>query len=255
MLNNFIYAKSKAMFEERIAEVPNEAIVFIEDTKEIWNHGQYFAGEGIDPVAFDNLQTEVSQMKADKQDALISGTNIKTINGNNILGKGNIDISGYDDTELREEIAAVQPMISVTWSELKEMRDNATLKPGQQYRIIDYVTTTVQEKTHSAGHPFGVIVTADSESTLNEEARACIHEGDTYFSDAGAKLEAWKIWYCLDNDTERFAWADAENGKGVIYRMIDEWNNDCPYDFKNIQFARWELSNPVGYRNYYDEEN
>jgi hypothetical protein len=35
MLNNFIYAQSKAMFEERIAEVPTEAIVFIEDTKEI----------------------------------------------------------------------------------------------------------------------------------------------------------------------------------------------------------------------------
>lgn len=28
------------------------------------------------------------------------------------------------------------------------------------------------------------------------------------------------------------------NGKGVIYRMIDEHNNDCPYDFKNIQFKR-----------------
>lgn len=94
MLNNFIYAKSKAMFEERIAEVPLEAIVFIEDTKEIWNHGQYFAGEGIDPVAFDNLQTEVSQMKADKQDSLISGTNIKTINGESILGSGDITISG-----------------------------------------------------------------------------------------------------------------------------------------------------------------
>ena len=197
MLNNFIYAKSKAMFEERIAEVPNEAIVFIEDTKEIWNHGHYFAGEGVDPVAFDNLQTEVSQMKADKQDPLISGT----------------------------------------WSELKEMRDNATLKPGQQYRITDYVTTTSQAGTQSAGHQFDVIVTADSENTLNEEARACIHEGDTYFSDAGAKLEAWKIWYCLDNDAERFAWADAENGKGVIYRMIDEHNNDCPYDFKNIIYV------------------
>lgn len=23
-------------------------------------------------------------------------------------------------------------------------------------------------------------------------------------------------------------------GKGVIYRMVDEWGNDCPYDFKNI---------------------
>lgn len=185
------------------------------------------------------------------QNKLVSGENIKTINGNSILGEGNIEISGYDDTELwtnletigkmayaasmqssnhentvipelREEIAAVQPMISVTWSELKEMRDNATLKPGQQYRIIDYVTTTAQANTRSAGHPFDVIVTADSENTLNEEARACIHEGDTYFSDAGAKLEAWKIWYSLDNDVERFAWADTENGKGVIYRMIDE---------------------------------
>jgi hypothetical protein len=28
------------------------------------------------------------------------------------------------------------------------------------------------------------------------------------------------------------------HGKGVIYRMIDEWNNDCPYDFKNILFQR-----------------
>jgi hypothetical protein len=44
--------------------------------------------------------------------------------------------------------------------------------------------------------------------------------------------------YCLDNDTDRFAWADEVNGKGVIYRMIDEFNNDCPYDFKNIQFLR-----------------
>lgn len=67
MLNNFIYAQSKAMFEERIAEVPNEAIVFIEDTKEIWNHGQYFAGEGVNINDFNNLQTSVSQIQADKQ--------------------------------------------------------------------------------------------------------------------------------------------------------------------------------------------
>ena len=30
--------------------------------------------------------------------------------------------------------------------------------------------------------------------------------------------------------------APEESGKGVIYRMIDEYNNDCPFDFKNIQF-------------------
>ena len=27
-------------------------------------------------------------------------------------------------------------------------------------------------------------------------------------------------------------------GKGVIYWMKDEYNNECPYDFKNIQFSR-----------------
>ena len=68
MLNNFIYAQSKAMFEERLHKVPNDAIVFIEDTKEIWNHGHYFAGESIDPYAFAEMQTEVATISAEKLD-------------------------------------------------------------------------------------------------------------------------------------------------------------------------------------------
>ena len=129
-------------------------------------------------------------------------------------------------------------LVEITYSELKSLRDDSKLIPGQQYRITDYVTTTTQENTRSTGHQFDVIVTADDENTLNAAARACLYKEDTYFSEAGAKLEAWQIWYSLDNDAEKFAWADTENGKGVIYRMIDEWNNDCPYDFKNIQFKR-----------------
>ena len=53
-----------------------------------------------------------------------------------------------------------------------------------------------------------------------------------------SNLEAWEIKYCLDNDTDRFAWADTTNGRGVIYYMKDEFNNEAPYDFKNIQFLR-----------------
>jgi hypothetical protein len=127
-------------------------------------------------------------------------------------------------------------MINITYSELKVLRDGNKLIPGQQYRITDYITTTSQENTQSAGHQFDIIVTADSENSLNEKARAIQHKGDTYFSNSN--FDAWEIWYSIDNDTERFAWADVENGKGVIYRMIDEFNNDCPYDFKNIQFLR-----------------
>ena len=136
-------------------------------------------------------------------------------------------------------VTALQPIQNITYAELVALRGSSSLVAGMQYRITDYACTTTQENTQSAGHPFDIIVTADSENTLNEEARAIQHEGDTYF--ANCDLNAWKIWYCLDNDASRFAWADSANGKGVIYRMIDEWNNDVPYDFKNIMFKRYIL--------------
>ena len=222
---------------------------------------------------------------------------------------------------------AKQKMINTTWQNLKNLRDSGSLIPGMQYRITDYETTTAQAWTRSAGHQFDIIVTADSENTLNEKARAIQHEGDTHFN--RANLTNWEIWYCLDNDENRFEWisdedkvvnrvklnnngelvlleqsgttseddklfyswkgtnnettfyiysdvldvtpesivyissttgikentngwtfiVESENiskGKGVIYRMIDEYGNDCPYDFKNIQFLRsFENSFPM----------
>ena len=130
--------------------------------------------------------------------------------------------------------SSVAKMVSITYSELKSLKVSSRLKAGQFYRITDYVTTTTQEDTQSAGHAFDVIVIATDVDTLNENAKAIKHEGDTYFADSN--LDAWEIKYDLDNDTTKYAWADETNGKGVIYYMKDEWNNECPYDFKNIQF-------------------
>lgn len=129
-------------------------------------------------------------------------------------------------------VVITNTVISVLYADLVEARSSGRLKPGFLYRITDYVTTTAQVDTASAGHPFDVIVLALNENALSEQAWAALHEGDNYF--ASSKLHAWKLWYSLDNDTTRFAWADTVNGKGVIYRMIDEWNNDVFYDFKNI---------------------
>lgn len=140
-----------------------------------------------------------------------------------------------------------QTMTETTYAELKNMRDNGTLTPGMWYRITDYECTTTQSNTISAGNKFDVIVLATSANTLSEQAKAINHtpqEGETdYF--ANSNLSAWQIWYCLDNNTTRFAWADATNGKGVIYRMIDEWGNECGYDFKNIMYVRYKLIAPV----------
>jgi hypothetical protein len=43
-MNNFIYAKKKSLFTKELeaGNVLDEAIAFIEDTKEIWTHGTYF---------------------------------------------------------------------------------------------------------------------------------------------------------------------------------------------------------------------
>ena len=129
-------------------------------------------------------------------------------------------------------------IVNITYKALKELRDNSKLKPSQYYRITDFVTTVANDpEAQSAGHPFDIIVLASDKDKLQEECYAIQHEGDEYF--ANCNLAAWKIWYCLDNDNTKYAWADTTNGKGIIYRMIDEWQNDCPYDFKNVQFKRY----------------
>lgn len=54
------------------------------------------SGITADRVAlYDNFPTQISA----KQDKLVSGTNIKTVNGNSLLGSGNIEISGGGDTD------------------------------------------------------------------------------------------------------------------------------------------------------------
>ena len=90
----------------------------------------------------------------------------------------------------------VTPILK-TWAQLKDARDAGNLIPGQYYRITDYVTTSMAANTRSAGHPFDIIVRADSKDTLNEQAWAVKHDGDTYFE--GARLEAWELKYQLDN--------------------------------------------------------
>lgn len=152
-----------------------------------------------------------------------------------------------NDTNEKLENITSTTIIEITWSDLKAKRDAGELTLGQLYRITDYQCTTTESETRSAGHQFDIIVLALSKNTLSEQAYAALHSGDTYF--ANNDLSAWKLWYCLDNATNRFAWADSTNGKGVIYRMIDEFNNDIPYDFKNIQFRN--LISNTTYPYYY----
>ena len=173
----------------------------------------------------------------------------KNIDGN----WSNIGITLFKDNDdcyyIKRDNGVVNFILNTTYEKLVDLRNGSQLVPGMKYRITDYVTTTSQPNTQSAGYQFDIIVEALSENTLSEDAKAIQNENDGYFDEAN--LEAWELKYCLDNDSSRFAWADPENGKGVIYYMKDEFNNECPYDFKNIQFVRYKLNPPtVGGYNY-----
>lgn len=150
-------------------------------------------------------------------------------------------VTDAEKAEWNGKTGVLSALHSVSHAELVALRDNRELRPGHHYRITDFVTTVANDaEARSAGHPFDIIVLATAADTLSEEARAIVNENYAeYF--ATANLSAWKVCYCLDNDTTRFQWADETNGRGVIYRLIDEWQNDCPYDFKNVQFKRYRV--------------
>ena len=296
--------------------------------------------EGVDNVAGANAHFSHvggNQSRADHEATFVHGRGLKTAAADQaVVGKWNalsgaafVVGGGTSDTDRKNlfevdrdgtvrtsEGLLVGEMKEVLYADLVALRDSAKLTPGKFYRITDFVTTVDQEDASSAGHPFDVIVLATSSNTLSEEAMAITHKGDSYFTDAGANLAAWKLWYCLDNDNSRFAWAaplykfqidyqgytgsafrekredyvrngvkfyayrvigpgftlyfeeefpatgsqaynlsgqelsatvtrikrEGPAGKGVIFRMIDEWGNDLPYDFKNVIY---KFDNPT----------
>ena len=178
------------------------------------------------PIGVMNL----NQLRDEMGDAVVES--VEVVDGNLVITFNTA--SGKQPITIPLSELSQPLVIETTYAELVAAKNGGTLAKGAWYRITDYVTTTAQSNTQSAGHAFDVIVRADSESVLNENAFAIQHEGDTYF--ANQKLSAWELKYDINNDTNKYAWADETNGKGVIYYMKDENDNECPYDFKNIQF-------------------
>lgn len=132
--------------------------------------------------------------------------------------------------------------IEVTHAELLTLISNSGLIPGQKYLITDYETVVDYNGEYGRWSTresiyFRLIVTADSNNVLNQKADVVsyIPANNTYTN----FCSAWQAWYDPQNDASKYAWAHP-NGKGVIYRLIDEWGNDCPYDFVHITMKRFD---------------
>lgn len=102
-LQNYVDTQLNQYSKMSIGELPeigdSQTIYFreLDDNWEeyIW-HNDQFVMIGSNAGDFSNYytKTEIDGLLSNKQDVLVSGTNIKTINGQSILGEGNIEISG-----------------------------------------------------------------------------------------------------------------------------------------------------------------
>lgn len=138
------------------------------------------------------------------------------------------------DTSITPDVANIP-----AW-ELKYCLDNDTSRfawaqDNYEQKIINL------ESGFSNGQPLTRQPSADAQDSEDYQyawgTQADVDDGDSsnfWYSQNEEIVNGETLYYCGE-------YAEAElagGGKGVIYYMKDEHGNECPYDFKNIQFKR-----------------
>lgn len=129
-------------------------------------------------------------------------------------------------------------LIYVNYETLCNLKDIGKLITGKTYCLTDYYvgkgTAVTYKECQLNGDnetKFDILITAISPNILSEHCKAITYDNKEY-----------EIWYCLKYETERFEYPDIFE-RGIIYRMIDDNDNDLPYDFKSISINNHKLEN------------
>ena len=132
-----------------------------------------------------------------------------------------------------EELPVPEPTgaIEVTYAELTALIAANELVAGQKYVISDYQTVhTIPNTTDTnTGDVEPLLVTAIAPNKLSPEAYSAAYPQDV-------------IYYSPANDQVMVPGCT----KGYIYRRVDtKQNNDIPFDFRQVKFRRWQISQPT----------
>lgn len=158
-------------------------------------------------LSIDTLATGVTQALGTKQDTLVSGTNIKTINGNSILGLGNIQIgeggttitggNGIDvstdgtisvDTDVvvtKDDhnnvngILQVEHLESEDWDEDDDNKSHIYLNSGLRKSTIVLETE---------GEESGSTITLSGTTSVGSNGTVLINSGNTTFVTHGSRI-------------------------------------------------------------------
>lgn len=216
--------------------------------------------------------------------SLVSIEAIMDPTGEEVLYSGSHNTSGFDDVLVDFDYQANTPVMRKTEAFLYESTDTDELLVYNGDITLDGTTYNQWNKLETADSVVYIILTNKIVEngkfiySLDELRNAVIYEsldkwGEYYantmefngyyrytrnvvnaeFNELAiinANLAAWELKYCLDNDKNRFYWANENGGHGVIYYMRDEYNNECGYDFKNILFSglytfHWNAAVPL----------
>ena len=94
----------------------------------------------------------VETAMGNKQDTLVSGTNIKTINSQSILGSGDLTISGVSD-EQAQEIAKI-PTLETELAQKANVSDVPTAQTGEEGTNKNYIHSTPFDYNYSVFSKF-----------------------------------------------------------------------------------------------------
>lgn len=141
----------------------------------------------------------------------------------------------------------IKGSIEVTYSELVSLINSSELIPLQYYTITDYQTVHYIPETNqnaiNSGSTEPLILFATSNNTIDKEVISTQYPEDVIYYDWNENN--WLTDTSFGDDVTIIS-----GFKGVIYRRYDtKWNNDIPYDFRQVKFRRWNTNDGTGYYN------
>lgn len=93
-------------------------------------------------AGYNSVVAPLTEMVEGKQEQLVSGTNIKTINGESILGSGNIEVS-YDDPELKvvnhessDTNVELTPYVTHKWGTISSLTLTFSESTESEYNVV-----------------------------------------------------------------------------------------------------------------------
>lgn len=113
-------------------DVLYQSYCWIKDTQQQWTHGQLYDGSTVDLSQYLTAEDLNS-----KQDTLVSGTNIKTINGTSVLGSGDIEIEGGGSI----------PIVEVSGTSVALTANQFTILTTEQTSTLTVTLNAVEDDT------------------------------------------------------------------------------------------------------------